>query len=141
MKNKVYLDTNIVADMIDSSRANHLQSLGLLEVLVMRDDEICISEDMLSTLYYIAKDKLHTLAFLQNVVLVDWCILSFGELVVGKAMELAIEKSLDLEDILQCLCARENGCTVVVTHDKKFYDCSVSIVTVDEFLDQVARIH
>jgi predicted nucleic acid-binding protein len=42
--------------------------------------------------------------------------------------------SLDLEDILQCLCAKENGCDVLITNDKKFYDCDIKIMTIKEFL-------
>ncbi|MEA3384144.1 MAG: hypothetical protein U9Q20_05655 [Campylobacterota bacterium] len=51
MNLKIYLDTNIVADIIDSSRTGHDISLELLEFLVLNGYEICISEDMLSTLY------------------------------------------------------------------------------------------
>jgi predicted nucleic acid-binding protein len=92
-----------------------------------------ISEDMLSTLFYIQKDKRKTLEFFK-VIYKRWVISSFGKDVIKKAIDLSFENSLDLEDVLQCLCAKENGCDVLITNDKKFYDCDIKIMTIKEFL-------
>jgi predicted nucleic acid-binding protein len=135
--NKIFLDTNIVADIIDKSRPNHNQSLELLKQLIFSDYEICISEDIITTLYYILKDKKSTLNFLKNVILIDWTILIFGKSVLNEAIELSLEKNVDLEDTLQCLCAKENGCKILITNDKKFYDCGISICTIEDFLGKV----
>jgi len=132
--NQVFLDTNIVADLIHSSRPNHVLSLKLLKYLVLNNYKICISEDMITTLYYILKDKVSTLGFLKNVVFRDWTILIFGESVLQEAVKVSLSKNLDLEDILQCLCAKENRCEVLITNDKKFYDCGLSVCTTEEFL-------
>ncbi len=134
MINRIYLDTNIVADMIDISRAGHLKSLKLLEKLILNNWIIVISEDMLSTLYYISKDKSATLLFIQNVILVDWEVVSFGKETINKAINLALSEDLDLEDLLQCICAKENNCTHLLTNDKAFYDCGLSINSYEEFL-------
>jgi len=56
--------------------------------------------------------------------------------VIKAAIELSFNNSLDLEDLLQCLCAKENGCEVLLTNDMKFFDCGVQIMTVDAFLIQ-----
>ena len=133
--NKIFLDTNIVADLIHVSRPNHAQSLELLKYLVLNNYKICISEDMITTLYYILKDKESTLGFLQNVVFKDWTILMFGESVLKEAVQVSLDKNLDLEDILQCLCAKENGCKVLITNDKKFYNCGLFISPTEEFLN------
>lgn len=74
----VFLDTNIIADIIDPSRKNHEVSLELLELLALKDYDICISEDMLTTLFYILKDKEKTLLFFENLIFVDWKVLIFG---------------------------------------------------------------
>ena len=135
----IFLDTNIVVDLIHASRPNHVRSLEILRYLVLNNYKICISEDMITTLYYILKDKESTLDFLQNVVFRDWTVLIFGESVLKEAVQVSLDKSLDLEDILQCLCAKENGCEVLITNDKKFYDCGLSISTAKEFLDKVHK--
>ena len=55
--------------------------------------------------------------------------------VIKSGIELAIEKNIDLEDILQCLCAKENGCGYLITNDKRFYDCGIKIMTTKEFIE------
>lgn len=55
---------------------------------------------------------------------------------VENAVDIALEDEIDLEDVLQCLCVKDNGCTVMVTNDKKFYDCGLSICTVYNFLNE-----
>ena len=132
-QNKIFLDTNIVIDIIDISRPNHNNLLVLLKQLMLSDFEICISEDMITTLYYISKDKKTTLEFLKNVVFVDWTILVFGKTVLEKAVELSLEKDLDIEDVVQCLCAKENNCDVFITNDKIFHDCGMKIMSSEEF--------
>jgi predicted nucleic acid-binding protein len=134
MANKIFLDTNIVVDIIDKSRAKHKIALDFLEYLILEEYIICISEDMLTTLFYILKDKKHTLTFFENLVFVDWSVLTFGHESIKLATSLSLEHDLDLEDVLQCLCAKENGCDILITNDKKFYDCGIKIMTIKEFL-------
>jgi len=131
---KVFLDINIIVDMIDATRVNHIVSLDLMKYLIINDCEICISEDMISTIYYILKDKEKSLNFLANVVFIDWTILTFGKDVLKKAVQFSLEQKIDLEDALQCLCAKENGCEIFITNDKKFYNCGIKIYSTKEFL-------
>lgn len=131
---KVFLDTNVVIDIIEPTRDNHKASIELLENLVLNSFEICISKDMLTTIYYISKDKSFTLNFFKNLIFVDWIILDFSFDVINKATSLALEKNLDLEDLLQCLCAKEYGCIALITNDKKFYNCGISVMDYDKIL-------
>ena len=130
---KVFLDTNVVLDILDSSRPNSDSIKALLEKLIIDKYTVVISEDMLSTLFYIQKDKRKTLEFFK-IIYKRWVISSFGKDVIKEAIDLSFENSLDLEDVLQCLCAKENGCDVLITNDKKFYDCDIKIMTIKEFL-------
>ena len=135
----IFLDTNVVLDIIESRRKNHSKALRLGSYLLLNDYQILISEDMLTTIFYISGHKQETLIFMKEVILVDWEIVSFGKDVIKNAIDLSLEKNLDLEDTLQCLCAKENGCEVLITNDKKFYDCGVSRSTVEEFLDKINK--
>ena len=129
----VFLDTNIVADMIDSRRPNHALSLRLLEQLTLEFYEVFISEDMVSTLYYISDDKEATLAFLEHVVYIDWHVVSYGKDLLVEATRIASIKKTDLEDTLQCLCARDHGCAALITCDRTFVDCGVPAVDYTTF--------
>lgn len=132
--NKIFLDTNIIADIIDTNRPSHNQAVEVLQQLILQNAQIFISEDMITTIFYILKDKRVTLEFLEEVVFVDWSVLTFGKSVLEIGVRLSLEKNLDLEDVLQCLCAKENNCDVFITNDKKFYDCGIKIMTAEEFL-------
>ncbi len=53
----IFLDTNIVLDILDSERKNHTIAKQLLEKIVIDEYSVTISEDMLSTIFYIIKNK------------------------------------------------------------------------------------
>ena len=134
MVNKIFLDTNIILDFLENSRKNSQKAVELLHYLTQEGWDIYISEDMLSTIYYVVKDKKKVLCFIENVILVDWNILYFGKSVIEKATKFALENSCDLEDVLQCFCAKENSCGIFLTSDKKFTDCGIKILDYDGFL-------
>jgi len=136
MVTKIFLDTNIVADIMDASRDGHKRAMEFLEYLILHDYGICISEDMLTTLFYISKDKKAVLQFFENVVFIDWEVLIFGLETIKVATSLSLKNNLDLEDMLQCLCAKENGCEAVITNDKGFCDCGINVFAVEAFLKQ-----
>jgi len=136
MVNRVFFDTNVVLDIIDSSRKSHKNALKVWEQSVYEGFNIVISEDMLSTIFYINEDKQYALEFfkfIQN----EWHIAGFGKKVIEHAISFSLEKCLDLEDILQCFCAKENGCGIFITNDKKFYDCGIKILSIEEFLGEI----
>ncbi len=133
MVNSVFFDTNIVLDIIDTNRDRHEVALEVWESLVADSADIFISEDMLSTIFYLNEDKRFALEFFQFIQ-TRWQIVAFGEKVIKDAVNLTLGNSLDLEDVLQCLCAKENGCDILITDDKKFYDCGIKIMTIKEFL-------
>lgn len=134
MGKKIFLDTNIVADIIDAKRANHSQAIRVMEKLIEDDCRVCISEDILTTLFYISKSKAQTLEFFKNVILVDWEILSFGKETLQEGVDIALTEGEDLEDTLQCLCAKHNGCETIITNDSGFYSCGLNIASCEQFL-------
>jgi len=131
---KIFLDTNIVLDFLNADRIKHKISVQLIETLVSNSYQIIISEDMLSTIFYLSKNKQQTLSNL-NIIQQEWYISVFGEDVIKNAIDLSITNNLDLEDTLQCLCAKQNNCDALITNDKYFYDCGIKIQTANEFLN------
>lgn len=134
MSKKIFLDTNVVADIIDAKRVGHQRAMELVEKAIYEDFALCVSEDMLTTLFYISKEKAKTLEFFKNVVFVDWEILNFSKEILFEGVELAQDGNLDLEDVLQCLCAKHNSCTAIITNDSKFFNCGLEIFSVEQFL-------
>ena len=130
---RVFLDTNIVLDVLTEERKNHLKAKELLTYLLLNDYEIMISEDMMSTIYYIAKNKSATLTFFQAIQ-EEWMIVPYGKDVIAKALTFALDTNSDLEDTLQCFCAKAYHCECIITSDKKFVECGVEIVNYEGFL-------
>ncbi len=133
---KIFLDINVVIDFLEHSRQRHAKTVALIEYLTNNDYNICISEDMLTTIYYISTNKKAVLLFLKTVAM-NWQILHFGKETIQDAIKASLEKESDLEDSLQCFCATANGCNTLITHDKTFYDCGIEVYSAEEFLETV----
>lgn len=131
---KIFLDANIILDFLDKSRANHKKAQELIYHLEIDDYGIVISEDMITNIYYIHKNKKQVLSFIKEVVLDSWEIIGFGLETIKKATNYCIKHNSDLEDTLQCFCAKNSGCDIFLTRDKKFVDCGIQILSYDEFL-------
>jgi len=52
---KIFLDTNIILDIIDAKRPNNKNIHLLLEYFISNDINIVVSEDMLSTIFIYKK--------------------------------------------------------------------------------------
>jgi len=133
MIQNVFLDTNIVLDFLDNQREEHEKAQELIQYLILNNYKITLSEDMLSTIFYIIKDKKATLQFFKTIIK-KWNIVSYGLELIEKAVDIALEKDLDLEDLLQCLCAKKYDATILITHDKGFYNCGLTLYTTNDFL-------
>lgn len=136
MTNKnVFLDTNVVLDFLDQKRENHGIAHKMMSRIVLNDYKVVISEDMLSTIFYIDKNSRKVLSFFKTIVK-KWQVVSFGEKVILSSIGIALNEKADFEDVLQCLCAKENDCSILITNDKNFYDCGVSVYTMKQFLEK-----
>ncbi len=136
MSKKVFLDTNIILDLLDAKRPNHKNVEDLIKFLVLDGYTIVISEDMLSTIFYIDKNNEKVLKFFKSIIH-RWEVTSFSIPLIEKAIDLSLENNLDLEDLLQCLCAKETACKVLITEDRGFFDCGVKVLTTKDFLEGV----
>jgi len=134
----VFLDTNIVLDLLDSQRENHNPVKQLLTQLVENEYQITISEDMLSTIFYITKNKQATLNFFK-LINKEWNIVPFGKDTISQAIKRCLESpGQDFEDTLQCLCAKNSRCELLISRDNSFVDCGLRVLSLAEFLDKEA---
>ncbi len=141
MKNNknVFLDANILIDFIDSKRKKHSIVTELIKYLILNDFNIFISEDILTTVFYVIKDKKLAIEFIETIS-EKWNIVCFGKETIKKAIELSKINNLDLEDVLQCLCALFNNCNILITSDKNFFNCGLTIFSPEEFLEELKSL-
>ena len=130
----IFLGTNIVIDFLDSARPKHRIVEKLIQKIISTGYDIMISEDMISTIFYLIKNKQKTLQQLE-IIREEWKIVYFGNIIIKNSIDLSLENNLDLEDTLQCLCAIENNCDVLVTNDNEFYNCGIKVQTPQQFLN------
>lgn len=135
MDKKIFFDTNIIIDILDDGRLFHQKAKETLLKIIDEDYEIYASEDMLSTVYYILKGNLQVLHFFKKI-LQDWHIVSFGVDGINEAIDFCLQNGGDLEDTMQCICAKNNGCKLFLTNDKKFVDCGINIINYEKFLEK-----
>ena len=128
----IYFDINIIIDLLDDTRINNGNAKRLIRQLTLENFQIVMSEDMLTTIFDIVKDKKSVLEFF-NSIQNKWILAPFGKELIQDAIKLSMKMNLDLEDVLQCLCAKKNACEVLITNDKKFHDCGMKIVGYDYF--------
>ena len=107
----------------------------MIAKLIMEDYSIFMSEDMLSTIFYISKDKEKVLLFFETI-LSKWSVVPYGIALISEAItKCKTHKGQDLEDTLQCLCSREQDCIYIVSSDKNFVDCGIEVVNYDGILN------
>jgi len=136
MIRKIYLDTNVIISLFDKTRTDYAMSQSLLQYAIINEIALVISEDMLSTIFYIVKDKKSVLEFFK-LIINDWHIVPFGKEVIEAALDIALHNACDLEDVMQCLCAKANGCDTLITNDKEFYRCDIACLSADEFMQSI----
>lgn len=89
---------------------------------------------MLSTIFYISKDKERVLAFFKTIM-EKWSVVPYGSPLVLEAIELCQNnKGQDLEDTLQCLSAKKNDALFIVTSDEGFVECGIEILSYEKAL-------
>jgi len=135
MNKKLFLDINVVIDIIDRKRANHQKAQAVILKTIEENYSIYISEDMITTIYYILRGDLRVLNFFQNIIQ-RWNVVPFGQETIKQSIEYAMNNNCDLEDTLQCFCAKNSGCDIFLTSDKKFINCGIEILDYDRFLNE-----
>lgn len=133
MNKKIFLDINIVIDIIDEARASHQKAKLMLIKIIEQDYEVYISEDVITTIYYVLKGNVKVLYFFKNIMS-RWNVVPFGKDVIEDSIDFSIKYNSDLEDTLQCMCAKKNGCKTFITSDKKFIDCGIEVLDYEQFL-------
>lgn len=146
MANKAFFDLNIIIDVLDSTRPRYELSKSVLKKAVEADFEIAISSDMLTNFFYICQKKFncHKMTNALSFIRTNFVVLDFSGSIIESAMHTYEEmcnkgKNTDFEDLLQLVCAKQNGCSFFVTEDKEIKEIGVfdKVLSSEEFLSYV----
>ncbi|QKU36239.1 type II toxin-antitoxin system VapC family toxin [Campylobacter sp. RM16192] len=145
---KIFLDNNIIIDFLVETRRFNKQAVELF-LTFTESDTICYSYGSISDIYYVAKkcydveDKMMISFFKALLEADNFECLSLSKNGLISSFEYATQLNLqgnqiDIEDITQYFCAKENGCDVIYSNDKKFPQLDILIKrTSPEILDYV----
>lgn len=136
---RIFLDANIVLDLLDGQRPGHADAL-LLEKAVESSQSICLCAwHTLSIVAYVGakvfgKEEIHQLL---KELLVSWTVPDTG---TEEARNAFIYLSGDYEDAMQIASAVAGRADYLVTRDKDgFSKCPVKIVSPRELCDQLKK--
>ena len=143
---KVFLDANILIDIVDSSRPNSLKSSELFTCLIeqMEEYELYTSCDLMTTVYYILTKQIKKDEVLQQLKVLNQIItvVEFGNAEIDEAIYL-MEKNVnfkDFEDTIQFIMARKAFCDYIVTNDKKFFSHELVLLSSQKALEEICRL-
>jgi len=137
---KLFLDANILVDIVDNSRVFSKEGALLFEMLIDLSDNFALytSCDLLTTVYYLTKKPLAKVNALQQIKIFNQTInvIAFSNDEIDEAISL-MEKNIkysDLEDTIQYVMARKEKCDYIITNDKKFASGDVPMLSSKEAL-------
>ncbi len=128
---KLFLDTNIFLDLI-LKRENYKEALYILNAIAEGLFKGVILDITLFNIDYIAKKQVKDIREFLETVNGIFKIVGADNDHITKALEL---KNRDLEDNLQYILAKENGCKIIITNDKDFIKNDLNILSSKEFVD------
>ena len=137
---KIFLDANILIDILDDKRPASSESAKVFEILIRGVEEFTLftSCDLLTTVYYFTRKPLGQELALTKIKKLNQIIkvIEFGNVEVNEAIELIErnEKYTDLEDTIQYVMARKEKCDYIITNDKSFASGDVPVLSSAEAL-------
>ena len=141
MENKIYLDTNIFIDLMDSTRPFSKESFTLLRHFIAEGKILYINSDTVTNAFYIlSKTRLHApiellLLIKKTVSLFTVVAVENDEVVNALTLcEDATTSFKDYEDALQYICAAKIDAKYIVTNDKGFVSLDINIKKTNEFV-------
>lgn len=141
---KVYLDTNILMDLLFSTRPHHGDAEFIFEMAKQRLIEAFVStQSIIDTVFsgrkytsdaaYV-RESLHSITRFVNIV-------TIGLIETGKAL-LSTEK--DLEDMAQAMTAYGLNCNIIISNDKNFplypEEYPILVMSSAEFVNTCKRL-
>ncbi len=130
----VYIDTNIIMDLLDEDRRKHSASVEKIRALLNDDAELYINSDTLTTSFYLLRSQKkatvsESLYALRKTTKI--CNLVTVEMPqIDQAISLCEDPDTDFndyEDALQYVCARKINAEAILSNDQGFVSPDVPV--------------
>lgn len=140
---KVFLDTNILLDVLNASRPCWAESSAIVEIIKCSDIEAVVTTQSIVDAYYIAPKHGSDRATIDSFI--SWLTIHFN---VRYISDFDVRSALcscnpDFEDAVQVACADAEGCDVFLTGDKTIlsseWNTSMLFMSPQQFVDKMRR--
>ena len=139
MSKKVFVDANIILDIFDDQRVDHLSSLQTYHTMLKSQWILFTSCDIITTVYYVdsKRDERKAIAKIEDINKIIK-IIDFSNREVAYTCKLMTEDEnyRDLEDTLQYLLAKKEHCDMIISNDRGFISKEISLLTSGEFVQK-----
>jgi len=134
MKQKIFVDTNIVLDLLLMRKPHYKSAMQLFSFADRKELIICISALTFTTVHYILSKQVgsekakNVLRQFKTLV----TVLSIDDNIIDIALASAFR---DFEDSIQYYCAVLEGIAILLTRDiRDFREANISVMSVEDFL-------
>ena len=133
MESKLYIDTNIFIDLLDSTRPSYVGSFTLIKSSIAEGKTLYLNSDTLTNAFYILNrtESRDTLIALMQKMVSLFVVVAVENEEVMTALSLCEDTACafkDYEDALQYVCAKKSKADVIVTNDKGFVALDIKIM-------------
>lgn len=132
---RVFLDANILLDMIDRDRGRIDRTRHLLAKMLEEGVVLYTSCDILSNIYYVARKQLPKQQLIEEMlrIIEIFEIVEINKTMAKSALLKNLEApNLDFEDLLQRACAETTDCDLIVSNDKRFVQGNIPVLSTTE---------
>jgi len=132
MESKIYIDTNIFIDLMDSTRPFYEGSFSFVKSSIAEGKILYINSDTITNAFYIL-NRTHatvTLISLMQKMVALFVVVSVENEEVMMALSLCEDDECafkDYEDALQYVCAKKIEADLIVTNDKGFVALDIAL--------------
>lgn len=136
---KIFLDTNVILDVLNDSREHHVDSATILKLAKEGYEEVIVSSQSVLDTYYLfsvsQKRPLEEFKAFLGALLSTVKLASIGEENIREAIR---STNRDFEDAAQVACAVSCGCDCIISSDVKMKrDSQVTVYTPKEFCNHI----
>lgn len=139
MKNKLFLDTNVVLDLLGEREPFYAAAAKITTLADQGGIRLVASTLSYATVYYLLS-KFEAKELVKEKIRKFKVIAETSDLtdkIVNKALA---SKFSDFEDALQYYCAVQKGCKLLITRNcKDFKESAIPVLTPDEYLNGLLK--
>jgi predicted nucleic acid-binding protein len=127
---KVFIDTNLVLDVLAERKPFYETSARIWELVEKRDLTGYLSATTITDVFYILRKQLGSERAYDTVnkIMMVFDITSVSQADIKKALNLGFK---DFEDALQVVCAKKTGAKYLITRNKEDFQEAQGIEVVD----------